>query len=102
MPFISAGIVAGGGLLSGILDSNAAQNAARTQALASQNAVSAELGVARVIQGQLAPYLGAGTNALRYLAPNLALGGQLDPFYAFYKAGGMAFNCVSSDLIRQS
>ena len=72
MPWIGGLIAGGGSLLGGIFGANASSSAAKTQAQASDRAIQAQIGVDEVIQGQLAPYLQTGTNALGQLPGAIA------------------------------
>src|SRR5258708_1054156 len=77
MPFIVGGAIAGAGsLLGGLFGANAASSAANAQVKAQQNAINAQVGIAGIEQGQLAPFLGAGTNAISELQGGLQPGGQ--------------------------
>jgi hypothetical protein len=95
MPFIGGLIAGGGSLLGGLFGSNAASSAAKTQAQANQNAINAQLGVDQTIQGQLSPFLNAGTNALRQLQGGLGgvgSGAQFAPDALLRQEMGLGFN----------
>lgn len=92
---IGAGVVAGGALGGAVLQGNAAKSAAQTQANSAQNATNAELSMFGTTQKNLAPYMGAGTNALSALdfglgigpnkgggPPGMTYGGLMKPFTA--------------------
>jgi hypothetical protein len=77
MAIVGGAAIAGTAAIgSSVIGSNAAQSAANTQAAASENATAAELGMFNTVQQNLAPYMGAGTNALNALQGFLGIGGQ--------------------------
>lgn len=61
---LPTGLLSLSNLASGILGSNAAKNAASTQAAASDRAIAAQLGMFDTINNQQAPYRAAGYSAL--------------------------------------
>lgn len=62
-----------GSLFGGLFGANAARDAAKTQAQAAREATQAQLGIFGTEQGNLAPFLNTGTNALRSLSGLLGL-----------------------------
>ncbi len=75
MPFaVAAGIGAAGSIASGVIGANAAGSAAQTQADAANRASQVEQQQFQQTQGNLAPYMGAGTNALTALQAALGIG----------------------------
>ena len=67
-------ISAGGGIASGLIGSNAAQNAAQAQLQAAQNAAQTQLGIFNQTQQNLQPYNTVGQSALTQLASLFGLG----------------------------
>lgn len=79
MPFltasvIGAGVSAGGSILSGIMGNSASKKAADAQVQAAQIASNTEQNMFNQTQQELAPYTGAGTNALSALQKVLGIG----------------------------
>ena len=64
MPSIVATAIVGAGIGGGLIESNAAQSAANTQASAANNATNTQLGIFNQTQANLAPYNTAGQSAL--------------------------------------
>jgi hypothetical protein len=84
MSWVGAGIIAGGSILGGVLQGNAAQNAAQTQANAAGQAGQLGQGMYTQNQQNLSPYLNSGGQNLNYLnyllgtpGYNTPLGGQM-------------------------
>jgi hypothetical protein len=71
---VAAGI-AGGAIVGGLIQGNAAQSAAQTQAGAAENAQQISLGEFNTITGQEQPFMQGGRNALSALDYGLGTGG---------------------------
>lgn len=71
---IAGGLGAAGSIASGVIGSNAAGSAAQTEANAAGQATQAELQMFGTTQNNLAPFLGAGTDALGALQKILGIG----------------------------
>ncbi len=67
-------LAAGGGIVSGLIGSNAAQSASQAQLQAAQLASQTQLGIFNQTQQNLAPYNQAGQSALSQLAALFGLG----------------------------
>jgi hypothetical protein len=78
MPFgaiLAGGLLSGAGsIFSGLMGSNAAKDAAKTQASAETAATNAELGMFNTAQSDIAPWLSGGQNALAALQKALGIG----------------------------
>lgn len=70
----AAAIGAGGSLLSGVMGKSAASSAAAAQEQAAQQATAQQQAAYGQAQGNLAPYMSAGTNALTNLTNLLGIG----------------------------
>jgi hypothetical protein len=73
MPFIGGLIAGAGSLFGGLLGSNAATSAAKTQAQSNQQAIQAQLGEFQQQRGDEAPFIQTGGNAISSLAGLLGL-----------------------------
>lgn len=69
-PSVAAAVIGGAALTAGV-GAMSSQSAANTQADAANNATNAQLGMFNVTQGNLQPYMGAGSNALSTLTGEL-------------------------------
>lgn len=70
--FFIGGIIAGiGGIAGGAISAAGSTQAANIAARAQQNALNFQQGIYNTSQGQLAPYYGAGTNALSNITGNI-------------------------------
>lgn len=72
-PIIGAGIAAAGSIGGAVIGGSASQSAADTQAGAASNATAAQLGMFNTVQGNLQPYMAAGTNGLNALQQFLGI-----------------------------
>jgi hypothetical protein len=75
MPFISAGILAGGSILGSVLGGSAQSKAAKEAAATQRAALDFSKQVYGTASGQYQPYIGTGTNALYSLASLYGLPG---------------------------
>lgn len=73
-PVIAAGLIGAGGVASGLIQANAATNAAGVEANAANNATNTQLGIFNQTQANLAPYNQVGQSALTQLASLFGLG----------------------------
>lgn len=73
MSFVAAAIV-GSTVISGVVQSRAARSASRTQAAAADAGIAEQRRQFDVMQGLMAPFVGAGTSALADLAPYMGVG----------------------------
>jgi Chaperone of endosialidase len=94
---VTAGVVAAGAIGSAVIQGNAAESAAQTQAGAAQNATNAELSMFNTTQNNLKPYMTSGVNNLNKLnslipsltTPFSATQYQQSPGYAWQKSQGI-------------
>lgn len=75
VPTIIAGVGAAGSIAGGVLNSNATQSAANTEAGAANQAAQVQQNIYNQTSSNLAPYLNTGTQALSQLSNLLGIGG---------------------------
>jgi hypothetical protein len=86
-----------GSVVGGVLEANAAEQAAETQSQAAQNALALQREMFEYQKGLLEPYRTAGTKALERLSGAMGLGGpgsqqqmlEMDPGYGFRLGEGL-------------